>query len=77
MRERGTVAALVTQHRLPTDAAFGLFAAARSVGLLAHSIEQLAEPKVIRPRGRYVGVRPVVREQNAGNRAGSPMTTLN
>jgi citrate synthase len=54
------LAALVAHHRLPVDAAFALFATARSVGLLAHSIEQLAEPQVIRPRGRYVGSTPNV-----------------
>ena len=54
------LAALVAHHRLPADAAFGLFATARSVGLLAHSLEQLGEAQVIRPRGRYVGVGPTV-----------------
>ncbi|HSV80578.1 MAG TPA: citrate synthase family protein [Ramlibacter sp.] len=49
------LAALVTHLRLPPDAAFGLFATARSVGLLAHSFEQLGVAQVIRPRGRYVG----------------------
>ncbi|NDZ17268.1 citrate synthase [Variovorax sp. WS11] len=52
------LAALVTHHRLPADAAFGLFATARSVGLLAHCLEQLSVTQVIRPRGRYVGVMP-------------------
>ncbi|RZL64812.1 MAG: citrate synthase [Variovorax sp.] len=52
------LAALVAHHRLPADAAFGLFATARSVGLLAHSLEQLGETQVIRPRGRYVGQVP-------------------
>ncbi|KQP22774.1 citrate synthase family protein [Pseudorhodoferax sp. Leaf267] len=52
------LAALVAHHRLPADAAFGLFATARSVGLLAHSLEQLGVAQVIRPRGRYVGVLP-------------------
>ncbi|MDM0077947.1 citrate synthase family protein [Variovorax sp. J2P1-59] len=52
------LAALVAHHRLPADAAFGLFATARSVGLLAHSLEQLGEAQVIRPRGRYVGPMP-------------------
>ncbi|MES2977979.1 MAG: citrate synthase family protein [Pseudomonadota bacterium] len=52
------LAALVAHHRLPVDAAFGLFATARSVGLLAHSLEQLGVAQVIRPRGRYVGVIP-------------------
>jgi citrate synthase len=52
------LAALVARYRLPADAAFGLFATARSVGLLAHSMEQLSVAQVIRPRGRYVGVIP-------------------
>lgn len=45
--------------RLPADAAFGLHATARSVGLLAHGLEQLGVDHMIRPRGRYVGVPPV------------------
>lgn len=52
------LAALVAHHQLPADAAFGLFATARSVGLLAHSLEQLGVAQVIRPRGRYVGPVP-------------------
>ena len=54
------LAALVTHHKLPADAAFSLFAPARSVGLLAHSLEQLATAQVIRPRGRYLGPMPEV-----------------
>ena len=50
------LAALVARYQLPIDAAFGLFATSRSVGLLAHSMEQLDVGQVIRPRGRYVGV---------------------
>ena len=52
------LAALVVRYGLPDDAAFGLFATARSVGLLAHSMEQLSVAQVIRPRGRYVGAIP-------------------
>lgn len=52
------LAAMAAHHRLPADAAFGLFATARSVGLLAHSLEQLGTAQVIRPRGRYVGPMP-------------------
>ena len=55
------LAALVAHCRLPDDAAFGLFATARSVGLLAHSLEQLGVAQVIRPRGRYVGPVPDLR----------------
>lgn len=49
------LAALVARYRLPGDAAFALFAIARSVGLLAHGMEQLEVGMVLRPRGRYTG----------------------
>ena len=52
------LAALVTHYKLPDDAAFGMFATARSIGLLAHTLEQLSVGQVIRPRGRYVGIAP-------------------
>lgn len=52
------LAVLVSHHRLPADAAFGLYATSRSVGLLAHCMEQLSVAQVIRPRGRYVGPGP-------------------
>jgi citrate synthase len=52
------LAALVARHHLPADGAFALFATARSVGLLAHCMEQMAMPQVIRPRGRYTGPAP-------------------
>ncbi|WP_092137977.1 citrate synthase family protein [Cupriavidus sp. YR651] len=58
------LAALVTHCGLPEDAAFGMFATARSIGLLAHSLEQLGVGQVIRPRGRYVGEMP----ERAGER---------
>jgi citrate synthase len=50
------LAALVVRYRLPNDAAFRLLASARSVGLLAHSLEQIETAQMIRPRGRYVGL---------------------
>lgn len=49
------LAALAARYRLPADAPFAIFATARSVGLLAHSMEQLGVDSIIRPRGRYVG----------------------
>lgn len=52
------LAAMVAHYRLPEDAAFTMFASARSIGLLAHSLEQLGVGQVIRPRGRYVGIAP-------------------
>jgi citrate synthase len=57
------LAALVAHCRLPPDAAFALHATARSVGLLAHSLEQLGTDQVIRPRGRYTGPMPAGREE--------------
>ncbi|WP_066740356.1 citrate synthase family protein [Cupriavidus sp. D384] len=52
------LAALMIDCGLPEDSAFAMFATARSIGLLAHSLEQLGVGQVIRPRGRYVGVMP-------------------
>lgn len=40
---------------LPEEAPFGLFAAARTAGWLAHAIEQVHAGEAIRPRARYVG----------------------
>jgi len=62
------LAALVRRHRFPADAAFALFAVARSVGLLAHGMEQLSVDSVIRPRGRYTG--PVAEVQPTARRRG-------
>lgn len=50
--------ALVRAHRLPADAPFCLFALGRSVGWVAHALEQIATNQLIRPRARYEGVRP-------------------
>nr|WP_106857195.1 citrate synthase family protein [Caballeronia novacaledonica] len=49
------LAALVEHCPLPDEAAFALFSIARSVGWMAHSIEQVMEGSLIRPRARYVG----------------------
>ncbi|MGJ7489607.1 citrate synthase family protein [Variovorax sp. ZT4R33] len=68
------LAALVAHYRLPADAAFGLFATARSVGLLAHSLEQLGVAQVIRPRGRYVGPMPDAAAHLPGARASTTST---
>jgi citrate synthase len=43
---------------LPEGAALGLFAVGRSMGWLAHSLEQYAAGRLIRPRARYVGTAP-------------------
>ena len=49
------LAALVARFGLPKDAPFALFAIGRSVGWLAHSIEQVTTGTMIRPRARYAG----------------------
>lgn len=40
---------------LPGDAVFALFSIGRSVGWMAHSIEQMVSGTLLRPRARYVG----------------------
>jgi citrate synthase len=49
------LAAMAEIHRLPPAAPLALFAMARSVGWLAHAMEQAASGTLIRPRARYVG----------------------
>jgi citrate synthase len=46
---------------LPEDAPIGLFALGRSVGWIAHIIEQYQENELIRPRARYTGPLPIPR----------------
>jgi citrate synthase len=51
--------ALRRHLRLPLGAAFGLFALGRTVGWIAHALEQRADPEIIRPRANYSGPPPV------------------
>ncbi|MBT2188765.1 citrate synthase [Sphingobium nicotianae] len=50
--------ALARALALPDDAPFVLFALGRSVGWVAHAIEQVTTGSLIRPRGRYDGAMP-------------------
>lgn len=50
--------ALRRHLKLPVGAAFGLFALGRSVGWIAHAIEQRTIKDLIRPRAAYVGPAP-------------------
>jgi citrate synthase len=55
--------ATVTLERvlgLPKDSALALFLLGRTVGWIAHAIEQAANGSLIRPRARYTGPRPAV-----------------
>jgi citrate synthase len=47
--------ALTAAYDLPADTPLTLFAMARSVGWVAHALEQRAIGSLIRPRARYVG----------------------
>ncbi|MDE2448293.1 MAG: citrate synthase family protein [Gammaproteobacteria bacterium] len=49
------LAAMTASFRLPAEAPLVLFALARSVGWLAHAMEQAAAGRLIRPRARYIG----------------------
>ena len=52
------LAAATERFALPPGAPFFLFALARSVGWIAHALEQAQTGQLIRPRARYVGERP-------------------
>ena len=49
------IAAMADAFDLPLEAPLILFAVARSVGWIAHSLEQLSTGSLIRPRARYSG----------------------
>jgi len=52
------LAALAAAYDLPAAAPIEIFALARSVGWLAHMLEQAQTGALIRPRARYIGPRP-------------------
>ncbi len=49
------LAAITAIHALPLEAPITIFALARTVGWLAHGLEQAASGQFIRPRARYTG----------------------
>jgi len=49
---------LAKAFQLPVGAALSLFALGRTIGWLAHAIEQYASAQLIRPRAQYVGPQP-------------------
>ncbi len=52
------LAAVTTALALPQNSALGLFVVGRTVGWIAHAIEQYESGILIRPRARYYGPRP-------------------
>ncbi|MEZ2127480.1 MULTISPECIES: citrate synthase [unclassified Sinorhizobium] len=54
------LAAMTATFNLPEHAPLIIFALARSVGWLAHAMEQAESGELIRPRARYVGRAPAV-----------------
>ena len=52
------LAAVTLAYRLPREAPILLFALGRTIGWIAHAIEEYETARVIRPRARYVGPPP-------------------
>ena len=52
------LAAFARAFRLPSEAPIAIFALGRTVGWIAHAIEQYADDQIIRPRARYIGPVP-------------------
>jgi citrate synthase len=49
--------------KLPAGSALALFAIGRTVGWIAHALEQRSEEKLIRPRARYTGPSPILNDK--------------
>jgi citrate synthase len=58
------LATLARALRLPPEAPIAIFALGRTVGWIAHAIEQYADDELIRPRARYIGPVPVAVERS-------------
>jgi citrate synthase len=58
------LAVLERAYALPRGSALAIFAIGRSVGWIAHAIEQRQSGQLIRPRARYIG--PPAAERTPG-----------
>ena len=56
------LAALVRVMKLPARSPLTLFAIGRTIGWIGHAMEQYETGQLIRPRAKYVGVPPLLRE---------------
>ena len=52
------LAAITRAYALPDDAPLLLFAVGRTIGWIAHAIEEYQSDRLIRPRARYIGPAP-------------------
>jgi len=55
---RGMLLTLAHALGLPAESPLILFSLGRTLGWIAHAIEQYADTRLIRPRARYVGPLP-------------------
>ena len=56
------LAAITRAYRLPDEAPFLLFALGRTIGWIAHAMEEYESGHLIRPRARYTGAMPINNE---------------
>ena len=59
--------AIARTYRLPRNAPLILFALGRTVGWIAHAIEQYSTGELIRPRARYTGIVPSLSAKGAAS----------
>jgi citrate synthase len=63
------LAAFARALQLPAEAPIAIFALGRTVGWIAHAIEQYADNQLIRPRAHYIGPIPTAKSQRTLSRA--------
>ena len=66
------LAAVTLAYRLPREAPVLLFALGRTIGWIAHAIEEYETDRLIRPRARYVGPPPAELAAELGSESARP-----